>query len=100
MSDLPVLCTLSGEQLRARREGDLSALVKLARNCEWLPDGVRLEFAPTSETLSTMTRIVDAERQCCRFLRFEFVVEPDDGAMTLAVTGSAGAREFLKSLFP
>ena len=100
MSSNPIVCTLPADDLRARREGELAALAKLARSCNWLRNGVRLEFGAASETLAAIARIVDAERQCCRFLRFEIVVEPDGCAIALAVTGPAGTREFLDSLFP
>lgn len=100
MSINPIFCALPADDLRARRDGELAALAKLARRSDWLPNGARLEFAAASETLAAITRIVDAERQCCRFLRFEIVVEPDGGAIALAVTGPDGTREFLDSLFP
>ena len=45
-----------------------------------------------------MARAIDAERQCCRFLRFQLVVEQDGAPMTLDVTGPAGTKEFLSYL--
>jgi hypothetical protein len=38
---------------------------------EHLPDGFRLRFDATSETLQRITTVVDVERRCCRFLRFQ-----------------------------
>ena len=46
-----------------------------------------------------VARVVDAERACCRFLRFTITVEPDDGAITLEVTGPPGTGDFLAALF-
>jgi hypothetical protein len=100
MSVQPIFCTLSTDDLRKRREGELSALAMLARRLDRLPNGLRLEFGSASETLAAITRVVDAERHCCRFLRFEIVVEPDDGAIVLAVTGPAGTRQFLEIVLP
>ena len=65
---------------------------------ELLADGVRMRFEPSSETLSSITRAVDAERHCCRFVRFTITVEPSDGAMTLDLTGPSGTREFVAAL--
>jgi len=42
-----------------------------------------LRFAPPGETLSSIARAVEAERHCCRFLRFTLTVEPDEGPFTL-----------------
>jgi hypothetical protein len=43
--------------------------------------------------------MVDAERQCCRFLQFTVTVEPDDGPVTLDLAGPPGTREFLAAMF-
>jgi hypothetical protein len=98
MSALPIACTLTPDALRARREGLLAELLRRADAREELPDGFRLRFAASSDTLTTITRVVLVERECCRFLRFTIVVEPDGGPMRLDLTGPAGTREFLESL--
>jgi hypothetical protein len=48
--------------------------------------------------LASIAQTVDAERQCCRFLRFTLTVEPDAGAIVLDLTGPAGTREFLAAM--
>ena len=70
MAELPIACTLTPEALRTRREGLLMDLVRRAVRREDLSDGLRLEFAPSGETLALIARAVEAERHCCRFLRF------------------------------
>ena len=42
--------------------------------------------------------MIDAERQCCRFLRFQVTVERDEGPIVLDVTGPPGTREFLAAI--
>ena len=42
--------------------------------------------------------VVDAERHCCRFLRFAMTVEPDGGPVFLELTGPAGTRDFVSAL--
>jgi hypothetical protein len=42
--------------------------------------------------------VIDAERQCCRFLRFQLTVEPDLGPMWLEVAGPPGTADFLTDL--
>jgi hypothetical protein len=98
VADSPIACSLTLEALRARREGLLAALVRRARGHESTSDGLRLRFAADSETLTEIARAVDAERQCCRFLRLVITVEPDGGTMILDLIGPAGTREFLAAL--
>ena len=98
MADLPIVCTLSPEALEARREGLLSELLRRSAGHEVLPKGLRLRFPASSETLSSIARAVDAERHCCRFLRFTITVEPDEGPVTLDLTGPEGTREFVAAL--
>lgn len=98
MRDLPVACTLSAAELSARRQGLLPGLLTEAARCAALADGYRFTFAPTPGLLERIARVVDAERQCCRFLRFQLVVEQDGAPMTLDVTGPQGTKDFLADL--
>jgi len=98
VSDLPIVCTLNAEALAARRTGLLADLLRAAENREAIPNGLRLRFPPAAETLAALTKVVDAERQCCRFLRFQITIEPDGGPMFLDLTGPTGTREFLDAV--
>jgi hypothetical protein len=98
MSDLPVACTLSSDALKTRREGLLRNLIGRADGHEELPDGHRLRFASGRDIFALIARTVDAERECCRFLRFQIIVEADGGPMWLELTGPSGTREFVSAL--
>lgn len=98
MSDLPVVCTLDPAALKARREGLLSDLVRRAEARQDLPEGQRLRFAATADTLAAIARTIEAEHHCCRFLRFQITVEPDSGPIWLELTGPPGTREFVSAL--
>ena len=98
MAELPIACTLTPEALRTRREGLLMGLVRRAERREDLDDGLRLEFAPSAETIALIARAVEAERHCCRFLRFRMTVEPDGGPVLLELTGPGGTRDFVSAL--
>lgn len=98
MFELPIACTLSPAALKARREGLLSQLRQRTQSHEELPNGLRLQFTATDDLLAMIARTIDAERQCCRFLRFGMTVEPDGGPITLELTGPSGTREFLSAL--
>ena len=98
MAELPIACTLAPEALQARRDGLLMDLVRRAVRRDDLSNGIRFEFAPSAETLHLIARAVEAERHCCRFLRFSMMVEPDGGSVFLELTGPAGTRDFVSAL--
>jgi hypothetical protein len=99
MTDVPIACSLTSEALRARRNGLLADAARLAESREDLPDGVRLRFRASADMLATLAQVIDAERQCCRFLRFALTVEPDGGPVHLEMTGPPGTRDFVTALF-
>jgi hypothetical protein len=96
--ELPVACTLGPSALKARREGLLADLAHRAEAHAELPEGHAFRFAASGETLALIARAIEAERQCCRFLRFRVTVEPDEGPIFLELTGPRGTRDFLAAL--
>ena len=98
MTELPIACTLTPAALRARREGLLTELVRRADAHESSPGGHRLRFAAEADTLSIIAQTVEAERQCCRFLRFQITVEPDGGPIWLELSGPSGTGAFVSAL--
>ncbi|MGD9690395.1 MAG: hypothetical protein AB7K52_13745 [Phycisphaerales bacterium] len=94
----PMVCTLTPEQLSATREGLLPGLLKRAEKREALPNGHRMTFSPKPGLLAEIAGIIEQERGCCRFLKFDLTVEPSSGPITFDVTGPAGTREMLDSL--
>ena len=97
-ADTPLACTLTPGELQALREELLPGLVARATDVTDLENGLRLSFASQSGLLSDLARMMEQERACCRFLRFELTAEPDDGVIRLDVTGPPGTRELLRSL--
>ncbi len=97
MSDLPVFCTLGPVALKARREGLLADLLRRADDHQELTNGHRLRFAAADGTLELIAHAIDAERRCCRFLRFRVTVEPE-GPILLDLTGPEGTGDFLTAL--
>jgi len=98
MADLPVVCSLGPAALKARRENLLNVLRDRAEERHELSNGYRLRFSAQGDILSFIARTIDAERQCCRFLRFTLTIEPDAGAIVLDLTGPTGTREFLAAM--
>ena len=95
----PIVCALTPEAIQARRAKLLPGLVTRAEECTEMEDGYRLTFSASGEMLRLIAAVIEAERQCCRWLRFELVVAPEGGPITLTLSGPEGAREFLSALF-
>ena len=83
--------------IKTRREQLLPGLLADAEAREDLTDGYQLRFAG-AEVLPRLMQVIEAERKCCRFLRFAVTLEPDLGPIWLTVTGPPGTREFLAAL--
>jgi len=98
MKELPIACELTPAELDARREGLLPGLLALAQERVTIGNGLRWRFAPSAEFLTAAAKTIDAERQCCRFLKFVLTVEPDSGDMWLEMTGPEGTAEFLATV--
>jgi hypothetical protein len=96
--DLPVACSLSPDAIRARSAQLLPAVMARASGREATPNGLRLWFSASTDTLHAIVAAIDAERHCCRFLRFDLTVEPDGGSIWLTLSGPAGTAEFLDAL--
>ena len=96
--DLPIACELTPDALQERKADLLPGLVQRAEAIEQIVDGLKVRFTPSSDTLRELTAMIDAERQCCKFLRFELTIEPGGGPMWLVVTGPPGTGAFLNGL--
>jgi hypothetical protein len=97
MVDLPIACTLNWVSLWIQRDNLLPGLIAEAEAREELENGYRFRFV-RADVLPRLLRVIEAERKCCRFLRFEVTLEPDLGPIALTVTGPPGTREFLAAL--
>ena len=97
MDELPIPCTLSEDSLRVRKES-LARIADQSTRTSKVEHGLRLEFAAESDALTSIIAVIDAERKCCRFLRFTLTIEPNLGPMSLELTGPDGTQEFLEGL--
>jgi hypothetical protein len=98
MTDLPIACTLDPISLEARRDTLLPGLVREATARSAVPHGLRLIFMPTPEILMAIARVIETERHCCQFLRFQLTIESGNGPIVLEVTGPPGTGAFLEQL--
>jgi hypothetical protein len=94
-ADVPIACTLSEPALREREKTVLAAFGAQVRKVERRSDGYVIEVAATDDGVAAAMALIDVERRCCPFLRFDLTVEPGAGPVRLALTGPPGVREFL-----
>jgi hypothetical protein len=65
---------------------------------EELPDGYAFRVPGDGKSIAIIAEMIVAERECCPFLTFEFVAQPGMGPVIVRVTGSSGAKEFVKTV--
>ena len=95
---LPIACSLSAEQLAARRESLLLGLADHAVQRTALPSGMRLRFAATAARMRQIDAVVRRERECCPFLEFRVGLALGGSSLTLDVTGPEGTADLLAEL--
>jgi hypothetical protein len=98
MKKLPIACQLIAAEIEARREGLLPGLLAQAQERVPVDNGFRWRLLPSGEILAAAAKTIDAERRCCRFLKFVLTIEPDEGSICLEITGPPGTAEFLDVL--
>ena len=96
MKELPIACELTPAELEARRMGLLPGLLAQATESVPLRNGFRWRFAPSTEVLLTAVKTIDAERQCCHFLKFVLTTEPDGGTCGLKLPDPTARGNFFQ----
>jgi hypothetical protein len=97
---LPIACTLTDPELARRRGELLNGVLRDAKGVEPLASGYRWRFSSSPDLLTRFAPVIEAERQCCRFLTFDIHAEPDQGDVVLEVTGPEGTVAFLADWLP
>jgi len=100
MRDWPLVCTLPTGELNARAAQFLPGAVAATTARQTIENRFRFTSQASSDVLSSIVRMIDAERQCCQFLRFQLTVEASGGHVVLDVTGPAGSQDFSGDLAP
>ena len=98
-SSLPIACTLSDADFRQRREELLQTVVRAVVKTQELEDGFAYCFPSEGKWIAELSQFITFERECCPFLQFALRVEPENGPVWLELTGPAGTKEFLQSVF-
>lgn len=96
--DMPVACRLSDAELRNREATLVAQLKSLLIETEELADGYAFTLPGDEKCFAAAADLIMAERECCPFLTFELIAQPNLGPVIVRATGPGAAKEFLKSI--
>ena len=97
--DMPVACCLTSAELREREATLLAQFRSAVIGIEELRDGYAFRVPGDGKCIAMIAKMIVAERECCPFLTFELVAQPNMGPVIVRVTGPGGAKDFLKTVF-
>ena len=94
--DIPLACGLTGPE----KTGRLRELARMLSQCigdvRELENGYEVTVPGTDTWLAAVTEFIARERECCPFLAFALVLEPQRGPLILRIQGPSGVKEFLR----
>lgn len=96
---LPIACNLIDAEFQRRRTDLLATFQGALLETRELDDGYAYRFPSGPNWILELAQLITLERECCPFLRFNLRVEPANGPLWLELTGPAGTKDFLQSLF-
>ena len=97
--DIRVACCLSDAELRKRVATLLARFESAVIATEELPDGYVFRVLGDKKWMGVVWEAIVAERECCPFLTFELTAQSNMGPVSVRVTGPAGTKEILKTIF-
>lgn len=97
MSEPVIACSLNADQQGERREliSDLGSRALIEARA--LPAGLQLRFSTQPGIEEELEQLIEAESECCSFLRFE--LHRHEGDLVLEVNGPDLARPLIRELF-
>ena len=93
-----IACRLTGPEFRERERTLLARFKSEFVAVNELTNGYAVRIPGDQDSLRLVCDLMAAERNCCPFLKFELVAEPEMGPITLSLTGPSGTKEFLKTI--
>jgi hypothetical protein len=96
--DMRMGCCLTSAELRERAATLLAQFRSAVIETEELPDGYAFRVPGDGKWIAMIAKMIVAERECCPFLTFELVAQPNMGPVIVRVAGPAGTKEFLKTV--
>jgi hypothetical protein len=97
--DMPIACCLTSAELREREATLLARFRSGVIETEELSDGYAFRVPGDRQWVAITAEIIAAERECCPFLTFELTAQPNMGPVIVRVTGPAGTKDVLKTIW-
>jgi hypothetical protein len=97
--DMPIACGLTSAEQREREATLLTKFRSAVIEIEELPNGYAFRVPGDGKRVSMIADLIVAERECCPFLTFELVAQPRMEPVIVRVTGPAGTKDFLKTVW-
>lgn len=91
-------CELSDEAQRERREQLITEVIDRIENIEEHETGYGFTLPGTTEALEAVLAFIATEWECCPFLGFELNLAPDNGPITLWLSGPEGAKDLMETV--
>lgn len=98
-TSLPIACSLTDAELQERSEDVLQKVGGAVLEIKELENGYAYRLPSDEIWIGELANLVRLERRCCLFLRFQIIVEADNGFIWLELTGPAGTKDFLTNIF-
>lgn len=96
--NVPLACTLTPEELRARGE-ELHELFAHSQQVQELSNGYAFQYPCEKAWIDKLTSFIVEERECCHFFTFELLFEPAQGPLWLRIYGREGVKDILREEF-
>lgn len=96
LDNIPTACTTA--EFRDREATLLAQFRSAVIESEELQGGYEFSLPGDSESIELAGKLIMAERECCPFLAFALIVQPNKGLVIVRVTGPTGTKEFLRTI--
>ena len=98
-AEIPVACFLTDKELQQRRTDHLNKIAASLVDFKELENGFSYRFPIEKSMLQDLIEVIELERKCCPFLDFKLIIEAGSDFVSLELTGAAGTKEMIRSLF-
>jgi len=95
----PIACDLSVLDDPEHHKAETESLFAEREDTRAVPSGVALRFPGTMDYAERLLTFIRGERQCCPFLTFEMIFEPEERGLWLVLGGDEQATSYIQNQF-
>ena len=100
-TESPLVCNMdvfTASQREAHIQNTIE-LIQAVQSVQDVDNGYEFTFPNESVIISKIADFISNERLCCPFLKFTLNIVPNNGPVSLSLTGPTGTQEFLRAEF-